>query len=284
MHASPMPVRDCAQCHSDLSWNGRLVSDIVFSLRGSQVNGVHLDPDLNPDMKIRGKARKPGWRGLFGQSGSAQSALKKLEPGDLFLFFGLFSRVKEFSGTLRYASNDKTAKPSVLFGWLQIEKIEPIKSLADAGRLRAKYPWAAGHPHLQDCFHDKANTLYIGTEKLDIGESAEKIPGYGAFKYFSEPLQLSEKGNSCGFWKMPTWFKPKGESRAVWASHANGTTCWTPVSNETGDKVMYHRVHLGPGQEFVLDCSQYPESIEWALEKIRAGFSFQTSPAKLTSL
>ena len=272
-HASPMPVPDCAQSHGDLAWNGRRLSDIVSSLRGrgSQINCVHLDPDLNPDVKIRGKERKPEWRGLFGQSGSAQRALEKLEQGDLFLFFGLFSRVIEDSGALRYASKEKPAKPNVLFGWLQIEEIEAIKSVADAVRLRTKYPWAAGHPHLQDCFQDKANTLYTGKEKLDIEESKGEMPAYGAFKYFSETLQLSETGNSGSFWVMPTWFKPKGDSRAVWASHPNGTTCWTPVYDNTGDKVLYHRVHLGPGQEFVLDCSKYPECISWALAKIRAG-------------
>jgi hypothetical protein len=72
---------------------------------------------------------------------------------------------------------------------------------------------------------------------------------------------------------MPTWFKPKGESRAVWASHPKGTTCWTPIYDKADSTVVSHRIHLGQGQEFVLDCAQYPKSIEWALAKIRAGLS-----------
>ena len=281
-HSTPTPDADCPQRHSDLEWNDRRVSDIVSSLRGRQrpqVNGIHLDPDLDLDLKIKGKRRQHGWRGLFGQSGSPQSALSKLQAGDLFLFFGLFSQVIDGAQGIRYASREKSAELNVLFGWLQIEKIEKIESVADAGRLRKKYPWAAGHPHLQDCYHDENNILYIGKEKLDIGETQEDIPGFGVFKYFSEALQLSEKGNSGGFWEMPTWFRPKGNSRAVWASHPDGTTCWTPVYDQTDNKVTYHRVHLGPGQEFVLNCSDYPESIEWALAKIRAGRSVQASTA-----
>jgi hypothetical protein len=200
MGSFPTSATECAQAHCDLEWNNRRISDIVTALRGRrpQLNGVHLDPDLNLDLKIEGKCRQPGWRGLFGQSGAAQRALKELEPGDLFLFFGLFSRVIEDSGGLRYASKEKSAELNVLFGWLQIEEegIEEIKSVADAARLRKKYPWAAGHPHLPESFSEKNNTLYIARKQLDIGGTTGNIPGYGAFPYFSKDLQLSEEGNS----------------------------------------------------------------------------------------
>jgi hypothetical protein len=255
-----------------LEWNGRGVSDIVSALRGAQVTGVHLDPDLDPDLKIKGKCRQPGWKGLFGQSGSPQSALSKLQEGDLFLFFGLFSRVGEDARGIRYVSREKSAELNALFGWLQIET---IISVTDANGVRTKYSWAAGHPHLQGCYHDSKNTVYMGKEKLDIGETPEDIPGFGVFEYFSEELQLSEKGNAGSFWIMPPWLKPKGKSRSVFASHPNGTTCWTPIYDET-DNVVSHRIRLGQGQEFVLECSDYPESIAWALKKIRAGFSHQT--------
>src|SRR5664280_1399800 len=78
MRAFPIPVSECAQSHGDLEWNNRCISDIVTALRRRrpQLNGVHLDPDLNLDLKIKGKCRQPGWRGLFGQSGAAQRALK----------------------------------------------------------------------------------------------------------------------------------------------------------------------------------------------------------------
>ncbi len=279
MLSLPIPAKGCPLTHGDLHWKDRRISDVVTSLRGRrpQVTSVHLDPDLNPALKIRGEDRQPGWRGLFGQSGAAQSALMELQRGDLFLFFGLFSRVTEDSRGLRYASKGKSAELNVLFGWLQIELIEKIESMADKGRLREKYPWAACHPHLQDSFSERNNTLYIAREQLDAGGTTGDIPGYGAFKYFSEALQLSEKDNSGSFWMMPTWLKPRGRSRSVWSSHPNGTTCWTPICDETESTVVCHRIHLGPGQEFVLDCGEYPESIEWALAKIHAGHSLRAS-------
>ncbi len=281
MGSPPASGAECAQSHSDLEWNGRRVSNIVDSLRGRRpkIDGIHLDPDLDPDLKIKGKRRPPGWRGLFGQSGPAQRVLEGSKPeeglvrGDLFLFFGLFSRVIEDSLGMRYASREKL---NVLFGWLQIEEIEPI---TDKRVLRAKYPWAACHPHLQDSYSRIHNTLYVAREELEIEGAKTGIPGYGAFPYFSEPLQLSEKGNAGSFWIMPSWLKPRGKSRSVFASHPNGTTCWTPIYDETESTVENHRVHLGPGQEFVLDCGLYPKSTEWALTKIREGLSRQAAVA-----
>lgn len=278
MGSPPASGTECAQSHSDLEWNGRHVSDIVNLLRGRRppIKGVHLDPDLDRNLKIKGKGRQHGWRGLFGQCDAAQHALRCLQPGDLFLFFGLFCRVIEDSRRMRCASREKL---NVLFGWLQIEKMEKIGSAADADRVRRDYPWAACHPHLQDSFKGKNNTLYIARDKLEIEGVKTGIPGYGVFPYFSEALQLNEKDNSGGFWIMPTWFKPKGDSRAVWSSHPNGTTCWTPIYDKADNTVICHRIHLGPGQEFVLKCDEYPESIEWALAKIRTGLSSQAATA-----
>lgn len=276
MLSLPIPGKGCPLTHSDLQWKDRRISGVVTSLRGrrSQVTSVHLDPDLNPNLKIKGEDRQPGWRGLFGQSGAAQRALMELQPGDLFLFFGLFSRVIEDSQGLRYASKKKSAELNVLFGWLQVDRVETVN---DAGRLRTKYPWAADHPHLQEPYPGNNNTLYIAREKLEIGGTNANIPGYGVFPYFSEELQLSEKDNSGSFWVMPTWLRPRGGSRSVWSSHPNGTTCWTPIYDKTENTVLCHRIHLGPGQEFVLDCGEYPESIEWALAKIRSGLSLRAS-------
>lgn len=267
---------ECPEDHRDIQWNNWAVSEIVNSLRKNKkpIQGVHLDPDLDRAIKVRGKDRPSEWRGLFGQSGGPQNPLRELQPGDLFLFFGLFSKVKVIAENplkLEYLSKKPSARLNVLFGWLQIETIRKIDSLTDAQRFRAEHPWAASHPHLQDSFRGKNNVLYVGKEKLVAEGASADIPGYGVFKHFSEPLQLSEKGNSGSFWLMPTWFKPKGRTRSVWCSHANGTTCWTPLYDDEKGQPVCHRVHLGPGQEFVLDCNDYPESVDWAIEKIRSG-------------
>jgi hypothetical protein len=177
---------------------------------------------------------------------------------------------------MRCASRERL---NILFGWLQIGKIEKIGSAADADRVRRDYPWAACHPHLQDSYSGTHNTLYIARDELKIEGVEPGIPGYGVFPYFSEALQLSESGNAGSFWMMPTWCKPRGKSRSIFSSHPNGTTCWTPIYDKDESTVKCHRIHLGPGQEFVLKCDEYPESIEWALAKIRTGLSSQAATA-----
>lgn len=64
--------------------------------------GAHLDPDLGSSTL----PRPTGWRPLFGQVDRAQGHLRnqRVGPGDLFLFFGLFSPTTQLpDGRLRYA-------------------------------------------------------------------------------------------------------------------------------------------------------------------------------------
>jgi Nucleotide modification associated domain 3 len=93
----------------------RCLSEIVEQLARLDDRPAHLDPDLDPGSI----ARLEGWRGILGQSSGAQTHLDNnlVGPGDLFLFFGLFRRVKSNAGDrLRFVADEP--RRHVLFGWL----------------------------------------------------------------------------------------------------------------------------------------------------------------------
>jgi hypothetical protein len=97
----------------------RCLSEIVGQLAPSGERSAHLDPDLDAGSIDRGE----GWRGIFGQSSAAQTHLDNnlVGPGDIFLFFGLFRRVKSnASGRLRFVADEP--RRHVLFGWLKVAK------------------------------------------------------------------------------------------------------------------------------------------------------------------
>ena len=72
-----------------------LVADLT---KGKVAPGrnCHLDPDIDPTHC----SRQSGWRGALGQDGAAQGHLAKqqVQPGDLFLFWGLFRPVDKLAG------------------------------------------------------------------------------------------------------------------------------------------------------------------------------------------
>src|SRR5450432_855383 len=83
----------------------RSIDDIVEQLAPTGERCAHLDPDLD----ARSIARQEGWRGILGQSSGAQTQLDNnlVGPGDLFLFFGLFRRVKpNASGRLQFVAGE----------------------------------------------------------------------------------------------------------------------------------------------------------------------------------
>src|SRR4051812_33036287 len=68
---------------------GTLVSDLTGG-RLTPDDWCHLDPDINRDSL----PRHEGWRGALGQARAAQGHLANqgVQAGDLFIFWGLFSR------------------------------------------------------------------------------------------------------------------------------------------------------------------------------------------------
>ncbi len=225
---------------------GSLVADLTGG-NTSPADGAHLDPDI----RAESLPRHPQWRPLFGQVGSAQSHLENngVQAGDLFLFFGLFRKVIDDSGKITYQKGSPNRH--IIWGWLQIDEVINVDSCD-----RSQYPWATYHPHFNRR-PDKKNTMYIGSRYLKLpGMRNRTVPGAGAFPAFKEKMQLTASSvTTCSHWELPSWFFPQ-KGRTPMTYHGNRDR-WERTQNGTRLKTV------GRGQEFILNCDEYPEVFGW---------------------
>jgi hypothetical protein len=258
MVSLPIPGRQSRTRYSEIRWQEAGLGAVVSSLTDGQVAAAdyaHLDPDLN-----RGSLpREQGWRPLFGQTGAAQGHLRKcgVREGDLFLFFGLFRAVLLNRGRLEW---DKSSKARhVVWGWLQIGEIVQVDS-----REAAKYRWAASHPHFQrgaDC----SNTVYVSQERLTLsGMDTGGLAGAGVFPRFSTKLQLTAPtATLLSQWELPAWFNPSNGRSAL--TYHGDPSRWQRTERSALLKTVAR------GQEFVLDCREYPEAGGWLADLLKTG-------------
>ncbi|MEO8314995.1 MAG: hypothetical protein ABI645_09395 [Pseudomonadota bacterium] len=215
---------------------------------------VHFDPDLDQ----AGRRRRKGWRPAFGQVGSAQSHLANQGVGisDLFLFFGWFRPAERYQNRWRYVPGAATFH--ALFGWLQVGAIVDMPS-HDAGHVPG---WLADHPHVAHAarFAGQSNTIYVGADRLHLGGDCGGDSG-GRFNQWSDALRLSADGGNRSVWDVPTWLDP-GQGRTPLSYHGR------PDRWSRRDGRLYLQT-VSKGQEFVLDCRDYPEAIQWVGELIQ---------------
>jgi len=229
---------------------GALVSDLT-NRRCDAASRIHMDPDLVAN-SIGG--RGPGWMPAFGQVGAAQSHLdgQGVTTGDLFLFFGWFRRVEHIAGRWRFCPS--AADLHVLFGWLQIGKV--IRVL-DARQALSDRPWLKGHPHTERLDgYSVNNTIYAASSRLTLSSGCE-LPGGGTFNRFDPVRCLTAPGATRSLWSLPSVLKPV-EGRPSLTYHGN-LARWRSLE----DRVLLQSV--GKGQEFVLDCDQYPGVEQWLI-------------------
>ena len=233
--------------YENLMWPGQPgIPDIVSQLTRGKVQGgsrVHIDPDIYGGSL----PREHGWRPIFGQADAAQAHLLNcgVGPGDLFLFFGLFQKVDEGQFPLRFSR--PWAPQHVIFGWLQVEMVLEI------GECRDRIPWALYHPHVHSPQYSP-NTLYVSSEELRFDASR---PGAGAFAQYSDELRLTARHQLLpSTWLLPSWFAPQSNRKTL--TYHGSRRRWSEPNN---DGVILRSV--GRGQEFVLDCEEYPESHDW---------------------
>jgi hypothetical protein len=159
----------------------------------------HLDPDIYQNIY----KRHPGWRYVFGQSGSAQGHLNKLkiEKDDLFLFFGRFRQTQYINDKLSYIG--KTDR-HIIFGYFQIgEKFIPSQT-------KDIPEWMRYHSHtLPLPQRNPNNTIYIATTSLSWDSN---LPGAGVFSY-DRSLVLTKEGYGISKWQLPDYFKDVSISR-----------------------------------------------------------------------
>lgn len=158
---------------------------------------AHLDPDLRKSVLID---RPDKWRGLFGQSDKAQISLlkRKINHGDIFLFFGWFRQAKNENGVYSYAKN----APDIhaIFGYLEVDEMLDLHSEDPIPK------WALYHPHINEkhIYEKKENGLYIATEHATFNINKK---GWGCF-YNNEQLILTKKGqHKRSVWELPPIFK-----------------------------------------------------------------------------
>ena len=175
------------------SIRGRSYFDIIKQLKSKtkidENSYCHLDPDIRYDTIKRNN----NWKGLFGQSGAAQTHLMNQGVGknDIFLFFGWFKEAEIVKNQLRYVRNAKDLH--VIYGYLQIGKMftKPTSIISDI----------EVHPHA--LFNEGNDCIYEATDYLSFNNSKA---GYGTFT-FRNNLVLTKRGKSRSRWNLPDIFK-----------------------------------------------------------------------------
>ncbi len=248
MLSLPIPDRLSRIAYADISGNGwATMGELVSQLAGMPpTHRAHLDPDLVFDSFPRSE----GWRPILGQVGSAEGHLRKqgVRKGDIFLFFGLFRRVEQAASGWRFLSDSNPIH--ALFGWLQIADRVSVSAWPVADR------WALYHPHFAR-EPDESNVIYVSNERLTLAQRECKgIAGAGAFSFFSPRLRLTAPtSDRPGLWLLPQWFYPEHRKSAL--SFHGEPSRWKRGSSG----VLLSSVSRG--QEFVLDCEDYPEAVDW---------------------
>lgn len=224
----------------------KVVQDLKGRFRGELLTSnslVHLDPDLNPESI----SRLPDWKPVFGQAGAAEKHLRNrnVDAGDIFLFYGWFREVEQVSGKYRYVQ--RSPDLHVMFGWLQIEQRFSMSGASDLPE------WMLYHPHCQQPKYDGLNGVYVSRDRLT--EIPLDQPGAGLFQRFLPELSLTAPGKTRSIWQLPLWFHPTGRQSSL--SYHNQPGRWSFQDNYAFLQTV------GRGQEFVLDCNDYPEAKEW---------------------
>lgn len=244
----PIPDRSSAIAYDQIAGNSwATVGELVQQLAGiSKTHRAHLDPDL----AAQSFPRAEEWRPIFGQADSAESHLKNqmVGPGDVFLFFGLFRPVEKLGSEWRYIRGSKSIH--AIFGWLQVADRVAIPNWPTTEA------WAQYHPHFAGA-RGPNNVLYVANSSLKLHrENCIGLAGAGAFNLLSERQTLTAPDSSRpGLWLLPDWFHPENHTSAL--SYHRDFSRW----QRCRDGVMLSSVSRG--QEFVLDCEDYPEAVEW---------------------
>lgn len=107
------------------------------------------------------------------------------------------------------------------------------------------------------------NVVYLAAERLVLPGLERTIPGAGLFLGFTPKLRLTGPESSRpSLWLLPEWFHPK--KRASVLTYHGGPARWQK------SKAGVTLASASRGQEFVLECDDYPEAINWLHELLSA--------------
>lgn len=245
----PIPDKKSPIVYSDIQFEGMNVGELVSQLTRDPKRIRHF-AHLDPDLRSEAISRLPGWRPLMGQAGSAQGHLRNegIQPGDIFIFFGSFRPVEQTRSEWRFKRDEKARH--VIWGWLQIGEIRKVDDLPADAML-----WARYHPHFA-YGPDKANTLYLATEHLNLNGEVSGIPGAGTFSGIDDRLLLTApRAEKQSQWRLPSCFYPR-EGKSRLSFHPD-------VSQWVLDGELCSFNSAARGQEFVFDAGTDEGPVIW---------------------
>lgn len=220
----------------------KVYSDVYPKLYKNEKYKVELSPErhCHADPDIQNFLNQPDFLASIGQSGNAQTQLNSVGVGDIFLFWGLFSKATEKEDEFEFSDFFKNRH--AIFGYLEVGDIIKPNNIDDENRraYEAKYPWIKTHPHWKKEKYDENsnNAIYVAKEN-----------GYGLFKY-SDELVLSA---------------PYSSAKSNWTVKELANCKFTNYKdlqfNKNGEITMPSR-----GQEFILDDSR---AVKWAQNLIK---------------
>lgn len=247
----PIPDKKSPIRYQDIRWHEYDLGTVASDLTAGKIDAdhfAHLDPDLKHDSLPRGEE----WVPLFGQTGAAQGHLRNrnIMVGDIFLFFGLFRDIEINEGYLSWCRS--STPRHVIWGWLQVGQAVSVDACDNK-----KFHWARYHPHFHR-YPERNNTLYAAKKYLELPNINIHKKGAGIFEYFNQKLQLTAPESSqASVWELPKWFYPRDVRLPL--SYHGDLKRW-----ESTDAATILNV-VSRGQEFVLECEDYPEAAEWLL-------------------
>ena len=242
--------------YDDLKFDGRSIREIIDPLHNYRFDydEAHLDPDLDRD---RFEPREQGWKRTFGQQGRAQAALKDVDKGDLFLFFGWFRRTRYENNQLRYLQPRKCGKDlHVIFGWLQVGEILKVQRDQNQDTIPK---WLHYNPHIvnRGLREYSNNTIYIASDHLTLDGHNLSKQGAGTFPCFKPSLQLTAPDEKArAHWCLPKWLQNNLPGFTLPSRKNKKWQCnneYVPFDSD------------GRGQEFVFDVPEPddPDVMKW---------------------
>ena len=257
MISLPIPDKRSKVTYADISCDGASLGPLVSQLTRGRIP-AHYRAHIDPDLVQESLPRLDGWRPIFGQTGPAQGHLRNqgVGPGDLFLFFGLFRRVEARDGAYTRVRNVRPCH--VIWGWLQVAEVLPIES----SKPPPGYQWAEYHPHFRRD-SESNNVVYLASRHLEIDNvDTDSLPGAGVLPYYSSNQQLTASlAENTTTWNLPAWFHPS-ENRTPLTYHGDARR-W----RRQGERTVLKAV--SKGQEFILDCEEYPEAVRWVCDLLQ---------------
>lgn len=236
----PIPSND-KDTYDALVYGGQSYTKILEDLKYKGNPNCHIDPDLSSD---RRKTAIDGWCPIFGQINSSAAYLidrVKVKPGDLFLFFGNYHKVKLTDGKYQYikktgdfySDNDL----QLIWGYLQVGKI-----IVDPEEQR-KYSW---HPHSNgDRTCVQSNVMFLASEKLSFNDN---FAGAGVLKYREDRVLTAKDCNKA------TWIKRSiYDVDAVIGNRKN--------SSKISNGIYYSGIWQELGLCETLECEEWAKSI-----------------------